>query len=334
MRGTIARVFNKFTIQGKISSYQNLDKTTVLEIFQMINEKGASVGARVEHIQWDGLQLFGLGEKDPSNGWQNLLPRTINEFGISYIWGKQATKEYVVRFKLPSSDGKVMDDSRYLQNDLRPGVMLGGFDHDGNSRLSMTSGVCVQSLDGAKYITVAQHGFKGPGVGLIGQPVYQPMAELGPNGQTINQIGVISKVIGDEDIALATLRPGIKYSAETFSVAGEPPVRAFRNLKNPKELKQGDTVYLNTPVNGLCEGVHLKTDHHLLEGKSLNLETANYTYFGNGSEEFFVGCCGGVLWDDNFDVLGHFRYQNTEDKFVYGPTFEALREAGYRLSSI
>ncbi|KAE9370180.1 hypothetical protein N431DRAFT_484470 [Stipitochalara longipes BDJ] len=332
IRGVISRSFNICKIEGNILKYQNPDTNTIAEIFQLINGKGASVSAKIEHIRWNGLQFFALGETAPGIGWQNVLPRTINDFGVSYVWGTQATEEHARRMKFPTSDGQVEDDSRYPENDLRPGVMLGGLPPDGESRLITTSGVCVEAPDGTKSITVAKHGFPGPG---IGQRVYQPMPRR-VNGQVINQIGRISKVFGDEDIAVADLRPGIRYSRETFSEDNEPenPVRPFRNLKNPKDLKQGDTVFMNTPVNGLCEGAQITTNYKLLDGKNLLFEIANITYFGNGSGTFFNGCCGGVLWDAKFDVVGQFRFINDEDKLAYGPTFEALRLAGYGLSSI
>ena len=156
------------------------------------------------------------------------------------------------------------------------------------------------------------------------------------NGQVINQIGQMSKVFGDKDVALVELRPGIKYARKTFSDDNEPenPARPFRNLKNPKELRLGDAVFMNTPVNGFCEGAHLITDYKLLDDKELLFEIANITYFGNGSETFFDGYCGGVPWDAKFDVIGQFRFIIDEDKLGYRPTFEALRLEGYRLSSI
>lgn len=53
------------------------------------------------------------------------------------------------------------------------------------------------------------------------------------NGPVIDQIGQISKIFGDKDIAIADLRPGIKYSWETFSGDNEPenPACLFRGIK-------------------------------------------------------------------------------------------------------
>ncbi len=326
MRGIISRSFNICEIQDNIEHYRNLETATIAEIFQLINGKGAGFGARIEHIRWNGLQFFALGETTPKDGWKNALPRTINNFGFSYIWGKQATEEHARRMKFPTSNGEVEDDSRYPETDLRTGVMLGGLHSDGIPRLITTSGVCVEAPDGTKSITVAKHGFPGPG---IGQGICQPMPrEL--DGQILNQIGRINKVFGDENIAIAELRPGSKYSRETFSEENEPenPAHPFRNLKNPKELKQGDTVFMNTPVNGLCEGALIMTDYKELDGKKLLFQTANITYFGNGSEKLFNGYCGGVLWDTNFDVIGQFRFINDDDKLCIW-TYLRITQAGW-----
>lgn len=334
MKGAYARSFNKFNVKGSIVKYHDPETETVEEIFHLVNGKGANVGAYIEELQWDGVHFFGLGQKDPKSGWQNSLPRSINDFAISYIWGKDASREFATRKKFPSKDGQLKDDSDYTKDDLRPGVLLGGIHRNGDSILVTTSGICVESLSGEKYITVAAHGFPGEGK----RPIYQPMPFLGSNNQPDprNQIGFIHRVIDDDDIALAKLLPGIKYSAETFSEPNEPAARPFRELRDPKEKKHGDTVFLNSPVNGLCEGAHVTTAWMRIkeENKELYLNKAIFSYFGNDSEEFFDGCCGAVFWDDNFDVLGQFRFQDTETKFVYGPTFEKLRNNGYKLSSI
>lgn len=34
-----------------------------------------------------------------------------------------------------------------------------------------------------------------------------------------------------------------------------------------------------------------------------------FTYLGNGADTLFGGCCGGVIWNSDHDVLGQFRFQ-------------------------
>jgi hypothetical protein len=100
-----------------------------------------------------------------------------------------------------------------------------------------------------------------------------------------------------------------------FPSQTNPPARPFRKLENPADLRKGDTVFLNTPVNGLCEGTLVTTAWTPVEGENgfEHLDSSEFTYFGNGSSEtFFDACCGAVLWDDNFNALGQLRYQNTE----------------------
>jgi hypothetical protein len=209
-------------------------------------------------------------------------------------------------------------------------------------RLGTTSGVCVKSpTSGKRFITVAAHGFPAS----VGDSVYHPRIDLS-NGvpDARYQIGTIDRKFGDTDIALAQLKPGIRYSGETFSdpEPGQPQAQPFRGLKTPETLGPGDTVFMNTPVNGQCEGIHVATEWALgfeasdeapQESKAY-CEIALFSYWGNGSDIFFEGC-GGVIWDENFDVLGQFRFQEKEgQKLAHAPSFKVLIDQGYQLSTI
>jgi hypothetical protein len=233
--------------------------------------------------------------------------------------------------KVPATN--VTHDTQYEREQLRPGIMLAGFHSDMAQGLATTSGVCVESpTSGKRFITVAAHGFPAS----VGDSVYHPRVELS-NGLTDAryQIATIERKFGDTDIALAQLEPGIRYSGETFSdpEPGQPQAQPFRSLKHPGTLKIGDTVFMNTPVTGKCEGVHVETewtigfeasDEAPHESKVI-CEIALFSYWGNGSDIFFEGCRGGVIWDENFDVLGQFRFPEKDgQKRVYSPSFQLL----------
>ena len=195
---------------------------------------------------------------------------------------------------------------------------------------------------GKRFITVAAHGFPAS----VGDSVYHPRVCL-INGvpDARHEIAVIDRKFGDTDIALAQLKPSIHYSGETFSDpgSGQPQAQPFRSLKNPETLRLGDTVFMNTPVNGQCEGVHVTTEWTLSfeasednpQESKTHCEVTIFTYWGNGSDIFFEGCCGGVIWDRNFDVLGQFRFQEKDgQKRVCSPSFKALIDQGYQLSTV
>jgi hypothetical protein len=333
--GLAARAHQKFNVKGEIKYYETPNEATVLEIFELVNEKGAGV----DRIQWNGCGFRAFGNQEPGQGWQNRLPCRINNFLITYTWTKSTMEEHALRLKVPAAN--VRDDTQYTRDQLRPGIMLAGFHNDMKRELGTTSGVCVESpISGKKFITVAAHGV----TANVGDSVYHPRAVLS-NGvpDTRYEIATIERKFGDTDIALAQLKPGISYSRETFSEPGQPQTQPFRSLKNPKNLRWGDAVFMNTPVNGPCEGMHLVTDWALgfeasdeaPQERKTYCEISSFSYWGNGSDIFFEGCCGGVIWDENFDVLGQFRFQEKDgQKRAFCPTFNVLIDHGFELSTI
>jgi hypothetical protein len=335
--GKFARAYQEFNVKGNIERYQTPNETTIFEIFDLVNERGAGI----DRITWDGCMFHAFGSKEPGHGWQNRLPSRINDFAISFTWTKSTLEEHALRMKLPDAD--VTDDTRYDPQHLRPGIMLGGVHNNMQQGLGTASGVCVKSpKTGKTFITVAAHGFPAS----VGDAVYHPRAHVW-NGKpdARYQIATIDRKFGDTDIALAELIPGISYAGETFSdpKPGYPPAKPFRSLKNPKDTKWGDKVFMNTPVNGLCEGIHLKTEWALVfeatdedpQERAKHCKISNFSYFGNGSDIFFEGCCGGVIWDADFDVLAQFRFQQKDGQMLaYSPTFKVLIDQGYQLSTM
>ncbi|KAL1979096.1 hypothetical protein VTN96DRAFT_7019 [Rasamsonia emersonii] len=95
-----------------------------------------------------------------------------------------------------------VDDSEYTPH-LRPGIMLccGGAPDDRRT----TSGVAIRKKEdhSQRFVTVASHGFP------IGQEtVYHPVAD--------RAIGEVSYRLGDTDVAMASIKPGLTYVNETF----------------------------------------------------------------------------------------------------------------------
>ncbi|RFU28306.1 hypothetical protein B7463_g8044, partial [Scytalidium lignicola] len=287
--GQLARASQRFTVKGDIQHYKTPNEATVLEIIELVNKRGAGV----DRIRWDGCMFRAFGDQEPIQGWQNRLPARINGFSICYFWTKSPLEEHALRMKAPAVN--VTDDTEYRREQLRPGIMISGFHNNMKEGLGTTSGACVESpTSGKKFITVAAHGFPAG----VGDFVYHPRVCLS-NGlpDARYQIAPIDKKFGNTDIALAQLQPGIQYSGETFSdpEPGQPQAQPFRRLKDPETLNVYDPVFMNTPVNGQCEGLHIGTEWALgfeasdeapQQSKS-HCEIAHFSYWGNGSDIFF-----------------------------------------------
>ncbi|CZT48725.1 uncharacterized protein RSE6_09467 [Rhynchosporium secalis] len=81
--GGVARDFMKSTIENELLEYETPGPDTIMEIFELVNGKGAGV----ERIEWNGLCLRALGRGEgPAQGWISILPRGIDGFLISYFW--------------------------------------------------------------------------------------------------------------------------------------------------------------------------------------------------------------------------------------------------------
>ena len=306
----------KASIDAIISRWNTPDLETFKKLFDFFD----LLDANIQRLQWIGWCFLALGPSEPHGDWKKRLPFTVNNIVIGYIFGEQAMHEKALRRKLPL--GRIPDGEAY--ESLRPGVMvasqsLGNEDYD----VMTTSGICLQSPSGRKYITVAKHGFPGG----VGDQVLHPNR----HGRSIAEV---AKVFGKTDIALAELK-NVQYSKETFSTH-DAPVSPFRSILGFIQLRSGDPIYMDTPYNGRCEGVLMKVDVHRIIGEGADEQeyvVGAFGYFGNGGDTLFDGCCGGVIWNSNHDVLGQFRYQQDGlDNLCYCPTFSMLQSLGYTVA--
>lgn len=337
--GQFARANQKIDVEGKIEHSKTPHKETIIEILRIINSRGAGI----TRIRWNGCLFSAFSTDEPSYDWKNCLPSGINGFATTYIWKKIPTVEKrALLMKVPP--GNITDDTRYRPEQLRPGIMIGGSPNKAGATLSTTSGVCVQIPASAnKFITVAARGFP---IG-VGELVYHPRAQLSSSGQCdpSYQIATLYKKFEDTNITLAQLLPRISYSGETFSdpEPGQPATQPFRSLKDLQTMCIGDTVFMNTPFNIQCERVHVGTDWLFTFAEATDgpdetpthFEIVTLSYCGNDSDIFFDGCSGAVIWDENFDVLGRFYFQEKDGlNRVFAPSFSILINQGYQLSAV
>lgn len=327
----VARHSQTFNVKGDIQLYETPNEATVLEIFQLLNRQGADV----DRIQWDGIVIRAFGSQEPEQGWKNYLLSRINDIAVAYHWTDQTMEEHTLRPKTLST-AKVADNTEYGREHLRPGIMISGRGSNMQEGSRTTSGVCVESPQGKKFITVAAHSFP---VG-VGCAVYHPQSPSNGEPDARYQIGTIDRMFEETDIALAELQPGIRYARETFA---QPTGQPFRNFKTPETLRIYDPVFMNTPVTGHCEGVHLGTEWSLCfeatdedpQPKQALCNVINFSYWGYGSDTLFDGCAGCVIWDQNFDVLGQFGFQEKDgSQRVCAPSLKILEDQGYKLSTI
>lgn len=307
----------KASVEASIQRWQTPEIETFKKLFIVFDK----LQANIHRIQWIGWGFLALGVSEPYADWRARLPFLINNIRIGYIFGEQNLHEKAARRKLPT--GRVPDNEVY--GDLRPGVMITSKSIDQDKYDAMTtSGVCLRSPSGAKYITVAKHGFPGG----VGDHVLHPTRDG-------HRIAEVDKIFGETDIALARLAD-VHYSKETFS-AVDCPVRPFRKILDSKQTRIGDLIFMDTPFNGRCEGVLIKVDALRITSDEpahpVDYIIGHFAYFGNGADTLFDGCCGGVIWNSDHDILGQFGFQQEgSDQLCYCPSFDILGYSGYTIS--
>jgi hypothetical protein len=119
--GQMARASQQFNVKGDIQFCKTPNEATVLEIFELVNKRGASA----DRIRWDGAMFRVYGSQEPGQSWQNRLPARINGFAVSYFWTKLTIEEHALWIKTPAAN--FTDDTEYSQEQLRPGIMLSSF---------------------------------------------------------------------------------------------------------------------------------------------------------------------------------------------------------------
>ena len=207
-----------------------------------------------------------------------------------------------------------------------------GLDPNRMNELVTTSGVCVQSPNGQKYITCASHSFSEE----PGSEVWHPDG----NGQ---MVGTLQKTFSDIDIGLVKLEDDIKYSDETFSTS-QYATHPFQSIEDPLiATSVGDTMHMNTVSNDHCEGKVMAIDVRELRtdepAPRTQYVSGIFAYLGNGGNELFDGRCGGVIWTDDYKVIGQYQMLNSlkkhkEANWSYCPGFSSLIYQQYSLSSI
>ncbi|KAL8705974.1 MAG: hypothetical protein Q9201_000968, partial [Fulgogasparrea decipioides] len=291
----------KLSIEAETGLWRTPSRQAFLEIFNCLE----AMGATIDCVQWFGIGFKILAAAEPCVDWKKKLPGFINNLYVGYVIGEEIRHEKALRKELPFH--KEHDNAVY--SDFRPGIMLAGENNiPGDSReVLSTSGLCIQSPNGKKYVTVASHGFPNGIESEVKHPDRQGRV-----------LGIITQVLGESDISLCELIPGIPYSRETFATTDADILsQPFRDFADTSSLRTGMSIYMDTPYSGRCEGTLMtvelrKIPQHDRLAKEPEYLLCTYAYFGNESDIIFDGCCGAVIWDDQYNAIGQFGFQSSE----------------------
>ena len=248
----------KTRLDVEIRLWKTPEKATFVKIFEFFD----SLEAPIQQIRWMGWGMLIFAAEAPNETSKSKLPCFINDIYVGYIFGEEAMNERARMTKLPIT--RDHDDEVY--STLRPGVKVCSQVMNGGAGLNMTSGICVESPGGKKYITIASQG----GENTVGTVVRHPNVD----GKLL---GRVSKIFGETDIALCELEPGIAYSKETFSTL-EDTAEPFRGFINDSDKIQiMSLVFMDTPYNGRCEGQIVAVEWRRLASDDMFAKRTKYT---------------------------------------------------------
>ena len=226
--------------------------------------------------------------------------------------------------------GVEYDDTKYttLPNALlRPGIMLSSsvrtITSNGESEevfKTTTSGILVANRKGQIFITVATHGFEEDGL------VYHP------NPQKGTVVGRIVESLPGTDISIARLNPGLRYVNETFRTCAEPHGIRMNGISPayPPHLRVYDSLTMNNPFCGSCEGVTMALGAKVPEEEDREYVAHEWTLFENGGEPVNRSC-GSPILDTEGKVVGLFRYKAANSSLCLSVSAGELREYGYEI---
>jgi hypothetical protein len=241
--------------------------------------------------------------------------------GLMVMWRLYPQHEVSAQREITPDGGVVIDCSSY-GTDLRPGVLI-----ESKGRCGSTSGLPLRGLDGQQWITVAEHSFK-MGDRDVHHPCYAP--------SRANLIANVEYTFPDCVFALAKLQPSVKYLTCSFDV-DEADGTLLGPLVPSNEIVEGQSLYMDSPFNGKCEGIVSSKGFWILPEGSNNKPFRHYecmmVYFGNGADDIFPGTCGSALWTEDKEVAAIFRWYYPKDAIAYVLAVDILITSGFKLEA-
>jgi hypothetical protein len=269
--------------------------------------------------------------------WQiTIAERVDKEVLPSFICSNAAFYKFATDIDYPgpsalrqkAPQGTEYDDSIYVMSSdalLRPGIMLAsstvrGVGDNELCYKQTSSGILVKDQQGSLFITVASHGFEDDCL------VYHP------NPHTGVIIGKIVKGIPGTDISLVKLNPGLRYVNETFGTSDRPCGIQADGISpgHPPYLRSFDTISMNNPFSGDCEGLVFGLGAIIPEDGPHKHVEHQWIFLENGDEPV-GGSCGSPIIDANGQVVGLFRYKMPNSRDCFAVSAQTLRDNGYEI---
>lgn len=139
------------------------------------------------------------------------------------------------------------------------------------------------------------------------------------------------------DIAFAKLVPSLQYSRETFSSQSDGNVEPFDKILDETKYRIRESVYVDTPFNGRCEGNLTRVEVRQVTASENTDENQYhigiYVYFG--TDVLLDGCRGAVIWNEYYDVLGQLGFQEDSNvRECYYTSFASLGKLGWKIADV
>ncbi|WEW59176.1 hypothetical protein PRK78_004645 [Emydomyces testavorans] len=282
------------------------------QVFELIRRYFSEVSIEITEIQyWRNFVVVVL-ENDETD--LTAVPRAVASCPCYYLFESEMgrPKDFPSLHIKKSGVDSIYDDSEYTV--LRPGVMLSsGKDELKGHEVLTTAGVFVKDKDGNEYMTVTSHSFP------HGSRVFHPHT----GGR---EIGEIVMELPSTDVALVKLHDGERFTNKLFESSHmlKPPP-SLKVFIHTSEITPGDLVFMDTPFTGYEEGTanvaaatrvrRIPTDDS--HEPAMEWMDTRWDYMGQGSVRTFVdGACGSVIWNEEGNVVGFFRYGPVSGHFV------------------
>lgn len=280
----------------------NLPPTRIDDAFELVFDFFAKSETSITEVQyWKNFFVIVLENEDTD---LTEVPSAIGRCNCFYLFEKEMGRPKLNEFparRIRDPTGDVVDDSKY--DILRPGVMLSSARHDTTHlEYRTTSGVLVEDCLGERYMTVASHGFPN------GDKVFHPCS-MG------KEVGQIIMEISHTDVALVKLHDKVHFVNETFEspLDGATPTQ-LKEFIPVDETQIGSNIYMNSPLLGYSEGTcgphsRIRVPSDDPNEPELVWIKARWLYLGQGSVDHLEdGVRGSVIWNDDGNVIGFFRY--------------------------
>lgn len=254
------------------------------------------------------------------------LPSLLAHLLCGYKYASDMPRPELAALRAITPQGMVYDTSKYMTGPnaiLRPGIMVSsgilGSPFAGQ-HLRATSGVLVVDAAGKPFITIPSHCVK------LNEKVYHP----DPNHGSV--LGTVVHELGHTGISIVQLDSGLRYVNETFSTAnGDDGVHVDGiSPGEPPDLRLGDSLTMNNPYSGFCEGIVIGLGARVEGfGSDVTWIKHHWSIFENGGEPI-QGSCGSAILDEQNRLVSFFRFLEGDGRAVSGAA-SVLREFRYEI---